>query len=352
MQSRSEIDRTALVGWAGAVAAKHDNARAITIVSRTVAEDCKNHCHSSNVFEHLYNCDLWALAFIIHLRLTATRKPLAWITGSGGLIGSHLVRSAAAPGAACQIVGLSRETLDLTDHAAVRERFRREQPSLIIHCAAMSKSGECERNPLLARKVNVESTAVLAELAAAIPFFFFSTDLVFDGRKGFYAETDSVNPLTVYAETKIAAEQFVLGNPKHTVIRTSLNGGKSPSGDRGFSDELRKCWREGRTARLFVDEYRTPIPAIETARVVWELVGAGATGPFHVAGNERLSRLQIGQLVAAQFPELNPKIESATLADYHGPRRSPDTTLNCAKAEKVLGRSLPALTEWLKSYRL
>ena len=71
---------------------------------------------------------------------------------------------------------------------------------------------------------------MLAELAAEIPFFFLSTDLVFDGQTGNYDESAPVNPLSIYAETKAAAERIVLANPRHTVLRLSLNGGTSPSG--------------------------------------------------------------------------------------------------------------------------
>jgi dTDP-4-dehydrorhamnose reductase len=34
----------------------------------------------------------------------------------------------------------------------------------------------------------------------------FSSDLVFDGRQGNYDESAPPNPLSVYAETKVAAE--------------------------------------------------------------------------------------------------------------------------------------------------
>ena len=153
---------------------------------------------------------------------------LAWITGAGGLIGSHLIRSASR---AWEARALTRAELDLTDFAAVRAAFSREQPRLIIHCAALSKTLECEQNPERARANNVEVTRVLAGLAADIPLLFFSTDLVFDGTKGHYRENDPPNPLTVYAETKLAAEKLVLANPKHTVIRTSLNAGRTLNGD-------------------------------------------------------------------------------------------------------------------------
>src|SRR5262249_51261478 len=147
------------------------------------------------------------------------------------------------------VVGLTRPILDLTDFAAVREAFRLQRPRLIIHCAALSSSVACQSDPVLAHKVNVEATALLADLAAKIPFYFFSTDLVFDGRTGHYSESARANPLMVYGETKIAAERIVLVNPGHTVIRTSLNGGTSPTGDRGFNEQLRKAWRAGKTVR-------------------------------------------------------------------------------------------------------
>src|SRR5262245_56467309 len=128
----------------------------------------------------------------------------AWITGAGGLIGSHLACAAPREWTAR---GLTRADLELTDFAAVRAAFAREQPRLVVHCAAMSKTLDCERHPELARTNNLEVTRVLAELATDIPLLFFSTDLVFDGTKGNYNERDAPNPLTVYAETKLAAEQ-------------------------------------------------------------------------------------------------------------------------------------------------
>ena len=270
-----------------------------------------------------------------------------WITGAGGLIGNYLVQTASQFASGWHAHGLTRKNLDLLDAIAVRRAFREQQPRAIIHCAAMSKSPECQAKPELARKTNIESTGLLAELAADIPFIFFSTDLVFDGRKGNYVETDSVGPLNVYAETKVAAEKIVLANPRHIVVRTSLNGGTSPTGDRGFNEQMRRAWQAGETLKFFSDEYRCPIPAAITARVVWELLNKQQAGLFHVAGSERLSRVQIGQLLAARWPQLNPKFAVSSLKEYSGAPRSPDTSLNCSKVQKVLSFPLPGLTDWL-----
>ena len=270
-----------------------------------------------------------------------------WITGAGGLIGGYVARSA-PPGT--PVRALTREHLNLTDAAAVSAAFRADRPAAVIHCAALSKSVACQENPPLARRLNVDVTAVLAGLAAAVPFLLLSTDMVFDGRTGNYDETAAVHPLSAYAETKVAAEEIVLANPRHFVVRTSLNGGVSPTGDRGFNEEMANAWRAGRTLSLFTDEFRCPLPAAVTARALWELLAAGAPGLYHLAGSRRLSRWEIGRIVAARRPELNARREPGSLRDYQGAPRSPDTSLNCAKIQRCLSFPLPGLEEWLTAH--
>jgi dTDP-4-dehydrorhamnose reductase len=286
----------------------------------------------------------------ISARMNARPEHTVWITGAGGLIGSYLVRTAPLAVPAWRIRGLTRADFDLLDSRTVREAFRRDNPSMLVHCAALANSPACQKQPALARRLNVEMTAFLANLAADIPFVFFSTDLVFDGRRGHYDETASVNPLGVYAETKVTAERIVREHPRHTIIRTSLNGGTSPKGDRGFNEEMRLAWQRGESLRLFTDEFRNPIPAVVTAQATWALVARGAMGLYHVAGAERLSRWELGRLIAARWPQLNPRIEAASLAEYRGAPRAPDTTLCCAKAQALLSFPLPKLSAWLTAH--
>ncbi len=276
--------------------------------------------------------------------------PTAWVTGAGGLIGSHLLGVAAHVAPAWNVIGLTRNEVDLTDRPHLESLFRQQRPAAIIHCAALSRSPDCQREPALARRQNVEVTRALAEMAAEVPLVFLSTDLVFDGRKGDYVERDPVNPLSVYGETKAAAEALVLANPRHLVVRTSLNAGPSPTGDRGMDEQLFLAWRAGKTMALFVDEFRCPIPATATARAIWELVNAGATGLFHVAGAEKLSRWQIGELLTADHPEFRRLISAGSLQDYAGAPRSPDTSLNCAKAQAKLSFPLPNFSDWFSTH--
>ena len=272
---------------------------------------------------------------------------LAWITGTGGLIGNYLVQAATKFARQWRLRPITHNDLDLLDFAAVRREFQRDRPQLVIHCAAVTRADEAQKQPELARRLNVEVTRLLAELATTVRFVFFSSDLIFDGRKGNYSEEDTPNPLHLYGETKVVAEQIVLKNPRHLIVRTSINGGISQTHDRGFNERIRLEWRAGRMMKLFTDEFRSPIFAGETARAVWELVNQDRAGIIHVAGAERLSRWQIGQLLVKRWPELNTKIEPASARDFHGPSRAPDTSLDIAKVQKVLPQPLPGLSEWL-----
>ena len=276
---------------------------------------------------------------------------LVWITGAGGLIGNYLVQTASRFAPGLRVRGLTRAELDLEDFTAVREAFRREAPELVIHCAALANTPACEKNPPLARKLNVDVTRWLTDLAVDIPFHFFSTDLVFDGLAGNYDESAAVNPLSVYGKTKAEAERIVLANPRHSVLRTSLNFGQSLTGDRAFNEPMRRAVERGETLHLFTDEFRCPIPAIETARSVWELVSQNRPGLYHVAGSERLSRWEIGQLLAKHWG-LSPKMEPGSIRDFRGLPRSPDTSLNCAKTQQLLSFQLPKFSEWLLKSRV
>jgi dTDP-4-dehydrorhamnose reductase len=276
-----------------------------------------------------------------------TETPV-WVTGANGLIGNYLVQAAPQFAPRWRVRALTRADFDLLDFAAVEREFQKDRPQLVIHCAAVSTVAGAQKDPALARHVNLGATKLLAELAMEIPFVFFSTDLVFDGGKGNYIETDATNPLHLYGETKAAAEEIVLKNPRHLVVRTSLNGGVSPSGGRAFNEQLRRSLREaGQGMTLFTDEFRSPVSAAETARAVWELAQKNCAGIYHVAGADRLSRWQIGELLVKRWPEIKTEIKSGSAKDFPGPPRARDTSLDIAKVQKVLAVPLPGLGKWL-----
>ena len=274
-------------------------------------------------------------------------SPRAIITGAAGLIGQYLVRTSPRWAPTWSVRGLTRDQLDMTDHPAVDLEFRTHKPDLVIHCAAVSRTKDCEQNPERARRINVDATAHLAELSHDIPFLFLSSGEVFDGRKPWYVETDEPSPINVYGRTKRDAEAIVLRNARHTVVRIVLTAGTSRRADRSFVEDMCRTARSGKDITLYADEYRCPLPAGVIARALWELVERRRTGLFHLGGSERLSRWEIGELLLPWYPELAGRLVKGSSHDHPGAPRPVDLSLACDKIQGALSFPLPGLRSWL-----
>jgi len=276
-------------------------------------------------------------------------KPLVLVTCAAGLIGHYLLNTAPRWAPQWDVRGITRQDVDLTDVNAVRRLWHGLHPHVVVHCAAQSRTGPCQKDPTLARRINVKATALLAELAAEIPFLFLSSDQVFDGAQGWYVETDPVNPLNVYGETKAEAERIVLQNPRHSAIRVALNAGTSPTGDRSFVEDMRNSVKGETPLTLFTDEFRCPLPAGMTARAIWELIEQDQPGLYHLGGAERLSRWEIGQALTSWYQELSGRIQAGSVTAYAGAPRPPDLSLRCDKIQGLLSFQIPGFRTWLTS---
>lgn len=75
-------------------------------------------------------------------------------------------------GSGWEVRGLTRSDADLTDPAQITRLWRARPPQLVIHGAALSRTGACELDPVRARTINVEATRVLATLPKPFRSFF------------------------------------------------------------------------------------------------------------------------------------------------------------------------------------
>jgi dTDP-4-dehydrorhamnose reductase len=279
--------------------------------------------------------------------MPADSTPVVWVTGAGGLIGRYLVQSAPRWAPDWPVQGLTRPQLDLTNRSALAAAFERQQPDVVIHCAALSRTKDCEADPDSARRINVDATAHLAELARDRPFLFVSSGEVFDGGKQWYDESDVPAPINVYGATKLAAEGMVLQNPRHTVVRIVLTAGTSLHRDRSFVEDMCRAAKAGSPITLYADEFRCPLPAGVIARAIWELISGRRTGLYHLGGSERLSRWEIGQLLVKWYPELQGRLVKGSSRDHTGAPRPADLSLSCKKIQQVLSFPIPGMQSWL-----
>ena len=273
--------------------------------------------------------------------------PRAIITGAAGLIGQYLVKTAPRWAPDRRVQGLTRADLDLTDHANVERTWQSIKPAAVVHCAALSRTKDCEQDPASARRINVEGTAHLAQLSQDIPFIFLSSGEVFDGKTGWYDETNEPNPINVYGQTKLEAEWAVLQNPRHTVVRVVLTAGMSETGDRSFVEDMCRTAKSGKDVTLYADEFRCPLPAGVIARVTWELVDLKQPGLYHLGGNERLSRWEIGETLLPWYPELKGRLIQGSAQNHVGSHRPADLSLRCDKIQNLLSFRISGFREWL-----
>jgi dTDP-4-dehydrorhamnose reductase len=273
--------------------------------------------------------------------------PRTIITGAAGLIGQYLVKTAPRWAPDRDVQGLTRADLDLTDRANVERTWQSIKPNAVIHCAALSRTKDCEQDPAQARRINVEVTAHLAQQSQDIPFIFLSSGEVFDGRTGWYGETDEPSPINVYGQTKLEAEQSVLQNSGHTVVRNVLTAGTSETGDRSFVEDMCRTARAGKDVTLYADEFRCPLPAGVIARVVWEFVDRKQSGLYHLGGSERLSRWDIGETLLPWCPELKGHLMKGSARNHIGSPRPADLSLRYDKIQGLLSFRIPGFREWL-----
>lgn len=197
------------------------------------------------------------------------------ITGARGLVGSALARR--YPDA----VPLTHRELDITDRDAVSRVVRGFD--LVFNCAVIGVD-ECEERPELARAVNVDGPASLAEFAKAI--IHFSTNYVFAGdEEKFYDVDNDARPVNVYGATKLEGERAVLArNENALVIRTSWVYGR---GKDNFLSTVGAKLQRGERVRAIGDVFASCTYVEDLVEAVTQL--AGQRGVRHVVNEGVLS---------------------------------------------------------------
>jgi dTDP-4-dehydrorhamnose reductase len=226
--------------------------------------------------------------------------------------------------------GYVYEDADLTDAAAQEALFERHRPQAVIHTAAMTNVDACTEQPEACRQMNVEAVRTLAGLCKkhGAHLVHLSTDFVFDGRSGPYRETDTPNPLSVYAQSKLDSEKIVLApGVNGCVIRTIIIYGVTDDKQRSNIVLWTKRSLEAKQPiRVITDQYRAPTLAEDLADACLEAALRKARGVYHVAGPDLLSIIGIVQKVAGFFG-LDPSgIVPVTSAELNQPARRPPVT--------------------------
>ena len=287
------------------------------------------------------------------------------ITGSNGLLGQKLVKhltknnipfiaTSKGKNRNPDCMDASYSTMDICSVEDIKSVFDRFIPTHVIHTAAMTNVDECEEFPFECEKLNVEATQLLFEAAQKIGAHFqlLSTDFVFDGLKGNYSETDTPNPLSVYARSKVAAENLVLTSsyPKFSIVRTIILYGKANN----LSRSNIVCWAKealskGQPMTIIDDQFRSPTWADDLAWACIRICDLQKTGIYHIAGPETMSIYDLVLRIAKFYSfstEFLTKTDSLSLNQKA--KRPPKTGFDLQKAQAELSYKPKTLEETLK----
>jgi len=266
------------------------------------------------------------------------------ITGASGFLGGHLCQVAKA---GWQVWGTYHTQLiappqvmplplDLTDEQSIQTAWAQAQPDAVIHTAALSKTGHCQTHPDLSYQVNVRGTVKLAQRCAAaqIPLIFTSTDLVFDGTRPPYVESDCPNPVNTYGIHKAIAEAAVIATyPAATICRLPLLMGPPTTTAQCFVQDTVAAIAANRPQPLFTDELRTPASVFDIIPGMHRLLDQGVSGVWHLGGPQPINRYALGCLIARSFglstTTLQPVLQSSVSLSTPRP---PNVSLNSHKA--------------------
>jgi dTDP-4-dehydrorhamnose reductase len=256
------------------------------------------------------------------------------VTGGTGYLGHEVLRALKKREVSFELLG-KPQGFDLFWPFQIEERFlnrfgKKDDKILLFHLAAMSRYGLCQERPEDASRVNVESTGALAQCLRSMGgrMVFTSSDLVFDGEHAPYNEKAIPKPLSIYGETKVAGEEFLLEDPHNLVLRIPLLYGPSFDGKHGTSDHVIQELQAGRKVHLFSDEIRTPLLVSEAAEQLVELaLDSSVRGVKHLPGPESLSRFDLGMRVAKEAGCDLSLIVQASRLEMPGPPRPKDCSL-------------------------
>lgn len=244
------------------------------------------------------------------------------VIGCNGQLGSDVVETFKCSGDA--VVALSHSDADVRDYDTLERCIRSSEPEIVVNTAALHRLEECEEKPGDAFAVNAIGPRNLALLSLHFNFklVHFSTDYVFDGKKGSpYVEEDAPSPLNVYGNSKLAGEYFVRTiSQKYFVIRISALFGKHPCRAKGglnFVQGILKRAREEGEVRVVDDELVSPTYTVDVAEQLVNLVRTECYGLYHSTSQGECSWYEFAKMILELGGE-RARLFRASPGDFRG----------------------------------
>ena len=289
-------------------------------------------------------------------------KKRIYIAGSGGMLGEAFYEQFKDDyEIKCTDKDVNEDWLsflDFRDFEAYKKDVEDFAPDYLFHLGAYTDLEFCEENvddTYITNTLAVENAVYIAN-QLDIPLLYISTAGIFDGKKDFYDDWDTPNPLGVYARSKYMGERYVCENAKRFVIcRAGWMMGSGPKKDKKFIQKLMKQIKDGKQELFIVnDKDGTPTYTHDFAKTVKELIQKEYWGLYNCVCGGQTSRLEVATelvhlLGLSKTIKIN-IVESDYFKDiYYAERPSSERLLT----KKIELRKVNAMRDWkvsLKEY--
>lgn len=265
------------------------------------------------------------------------------VIGASGLFGRHFLEAYRkyypdTVGTTRQEFDMSSPNLDVIDTAGYE---------YALIAAAVTSIARCENEKKESYRTNVTGTLELVKQLKKrkiIPIVF-SSDYVFDGIGGDYDEESPLYPLNEYGRQKAVMEKGVqkICGKGFLLVRPSKVFGLT-SGDGTLLDEMANNLKQGIPIRAAYDQIFCPLSITDLVHGVMKLQSLECRGIFHICGENRFSRLDIGQAMAKKLSANTALVQSISLDDLNESFERPkNTSMKCNKFHSVTGMTVKPL---------
>lgn len=271
------------------------------------------------------------------------------VTGYSGQLGYDVVKEGVSR--KYEMIGFSSKDLDITNKENVFRYIQELKPDVIIHCAAYTAVDLAEDDQDRCFDINVNGTTYLAEVAKLIDakFVFVSTDYVFNGEGDKpFVESDAVNPIGYYGETKLLGEQNVQQLlEKYYIVRISWVFGKN---GHNFVKTMLQLAETRDELNIVGDQIGSPTYTVDGAKLIVDMIVTEKYGVYHATNEGYCSWADFAKEIFKQSKK-EVKVNAISTAEYPTKAKRPfNSRLSKEKLETNGFSRLPNWENALERY--
>ena len=225
----------------------------------------------------------------------------------------------------------------------------------IVLLSAISDPDQCYKNKIYSNLINVIKTKEVIDciIKKNIYFIFFSTEFIFNGKRGNYSEIAAPKPNQLYGKQKYLIEKYIKRKTKNfAILRIAKTYGDKLNEGTLISSFISSLEKGDREFKVATDQMFNPLYVKDLKKIVKLFLEKQIKGVFNVGGPEQLSRYECIERIIRQFKNKNMRkifLEKSKLKNFKFLDKRPlNITMNISKIKKTIKFKLTKIEDVAK----